>query len=104
MCERCLAEPRRAIEEDVLGLVIAALGGREEDAKVLFDTRLSDIFLPIGRAQGRVERARGFFNAILCFCIHTEALRSAQGRARRLLTSGFNMLYSRLVPPSRDSH
>jgi hypothetical protein len=62
MRERRFAKARRAIEEDVLGLVIAAFGGREEDAEVLFDSRLADIVLPIGRAERLIEGARTLFS------------------------------------------
>jgi hypothetical protein len=46
----------------MLGLVFAALRGLQEDAQVLFDRRLADVFAPIGWPERLIEVSPGFFH------------------------------------------
>jgi len=68
--ERRLAETRRAIQEDMLGLVVAAFCRGEEDAEVLFDPALADVLLPTLRAECLIKRARAFFDDVLIVVGH----------------------------------
>jgi hypothetical protein len=49
--ERGLAEPGRAVEQDVVHGLAAALGGLEEDAELLAHRRLADELVERGRAE-----------------------------------------------------
>jgi hypothetical protein len=64
----------------MLRLMIALLGGSEEDAEILLDAALADIFLPIDRSERLIKRAWTFFRGGVC---HIVAPWPAKGRARR---------------------
>jgi len=57
MGECGFAEAGWAVEEHVLGLVVATFGSRDEDPEVFLYTGLAHIFVPQRRAERLVERS-----------------------------------------------
>ena len=46
VCERGFTEPRRTIEEEVLGRMFAFFCGGKQDLEILLDMLLADVLLP----------------------------------------------------------
>ncbi len=55
-CERGLAEPRRAGEQEVVSGLTAASSGLEDDAEVIFQLALADELVERTRSQADFER------------------------------------------------
>jgi hypothetical protein len=53
--ERGLAEPRWAVEEEVVERLVALLGGVDGDAEVVLQLLLADELIEASRAQGNVN-------------------------------------------------
>jgi hypothetical protein len=54
--ERGLAEPGRAVEEEVIERFVSLLGGVDGDAEIVLQLLLADELIEASRAQGDVDR------------------------------------------------